>query len=276
MIERSGVRLIGHPVSHSLSPAMQNAALASAGIPLRYDAVDVDLDDVSTVLDSFKRNNIAGNITVPHKRRAMSLMQKLTPVATRAGAVNTFWTDDEGELAGDNTDVAGFNELIWELCAGLPESARVAVFGAGGAAAAVVTALEKWPDATASVHARDLSQASAMQMRHSVVVRACSMRDPCLSDANVVVNATTVGIGDRDEIPIGIDRLRENAVVVDLNYGKRETRFVRDARERGHPSADGLRMLLYQGAASFHRWFGIDADTDAMWRALLKETGRAS
>ena len=274
MIERSGVRLVGHPVSHSLSPVMHNAALASAGIQLTYEAVDVAPEQLTSVLRSYRRENIAGNITVPHKRHALADMQKLTPVASRAGAANTFWTDADGDLAGDNTDVAGFNELIWELIGELPRGAKVAVLGAGGGAAAVVTAVERWGDASVTVHARDLSQASAMQTRHSVVVRACSMRDPCLADAKLVVNATTLGIDDRDEIPTELDRLAQDAVVVDLNYGSRETRFVRDARERGHLAADGLRMLLHQGSASFHRWFGVDADTDAMWNALLKATGR--
>jgi shikimate dehydrogenase len=275
MIERGGVRLIGRPVSHSLSPAMHNAALRAAGISLAYEAVDVPPDNLGEALGACRRDNIAGNITVPHKRRALASMQKLTPVASRAGAVNTFWTDGDGELAGDNTDVAGFNELVWELYGELPKGAKVAVLGAGGAAAAVVTAIEKWPDAVATIHARDLSQASVMETRHSVVARACSMRDPCLADANVVVNATTLGAGDRDETPVEITRLRRDAVVVDLNYGTRETTFVRLARERGHLAADGLRMLLHQGSAAFHRWFGIDADTDVMWQALLKETGRA-
>ena len=275
MIERSGVRLIGHPVSHSLSPVMQNAALASAGIPLQYTAADVSPENLAYVLESFRASNTAGNITVPHKRRALSAMQKLTPVASRAGAVNTFWIDGDGELAGDNTDVAGFTELTFDLLGDIPAKARVAVLGAGGAAAAVVTAIDRWPDAAVTVHARDLSQASVMQTRHSVVVRACSMRDPCLSEATIVVNATAIGIGDSDELPVEIDRLAPDAVVIDLNYGRRETAFVRAARARGHAGCDGLRMLLHQGAASFHRWFGIDADTDAMWNALLRETGRA-
>ncbi len=275
MIARSGVRLIGHPISHSLSPLMHDAALASAGISLNYEATDVEPDDLGSVLRSFRNANVAGNITVPHKKHALTAMQKLTPVASRAGAVNTFWVDADGDLAGDNTDVAGFNEVVFELFGEFPANARVAVIGAGGAAAAVVTAIEKWTDAAVTVHARDLSQASVMQMRHSVVVRACSMRDRSLADARLVVNATTIGLGDSSEVPVEVERLADDAVVFDLNYGPNETAFVRGARERGHLATDGLRMLLHQGAAAFHRWFGIDANTDAMWNALLTGTGRA-
>lgn len=274
MIPPSGVVLIGHPVSHSLSPLMHAAALRAAGMTLEYRAVDVGSEDIDAAFAEFRNGNIAGNITVPHKKAALKRMQKLTPIAKRAGAINTFWVDADGDLAGDNTDVAGFNELIYETCDGFPANARVAVLGAGGGAAAVVTALEKWEGATATVHARDLSQASVMQTRHSVVTRACSMRDPCLSEATIVVNATPVGIGDRNELPVEVEGIGKDAIVIDLNYGRTETAFVRAARARGHTASDGLRMLLFQGAAAFHRWFGIDADTDVMWEALLEGTGR--
>ena len=275
MIPRSGVTLVGHPIGHSLSPVMQDAALAAAGISLRYTASDVPPDALDAARATVKASNVAGYITIPHKKRALASMQKLTRVASRAGAANTFWVDADGELAGDNTDIAGFNELIYELLGGLPENFRVAVLGAGGASAAVVTAIESWTGATVSVHARDLAQAVVMRTRHPVVVRACSMTDPCLSDAKLVVNATPIGMGDGTELPVELERLSRDAIVVDLNYGSRETAFVRGARNAGHVSADGLRMLLYQGAAAFHRWFGVDADIDAMWNALLRATGRA-
>ncbi len=274
MITRERLVLIGHPTGRSLSPVMHTAALRAAGSSLAYEVVDVLPGDLDSVLRSFRSSNVAGNVTVPHKRHALETMQKLTPLATRVGAINTFWVDADGDLAGDNTDVAGFNEMIYEALGEFPSAARVAVLGAGGAAAAVVTALEKWPEATATVHARDLSQASVMQTRHSVVTRAASMRDPSIQTANMVVNATPLGIRDSDALPAALDLLAPGAIVVDLNYGPSETAFVRSARASGHVAMDGLRMLLYQGVAAFHRWFGIDADTDVMWKALLKETGR--
>ncbi|MGK2962736.1 MAG: shikimate dehydrogenase family protein [Gemmatimonadaceae bacterium] len=269
MIERGRVALIGHPVSHSLSPAMQNAALDAAGIALRYEALDVDPAGLAAALEAMKNVNGAGNLTIPHKVKGLALMQKLTSTAARAGAVNTFWVDDDGELAGDNTDVGAFTELVRETLGAIPSDARVAVLGAGGAAAAVVTALETWPNATATVHARDLSRAVVLRMRHSVVVRACSMRDPCLSDATIVVNATPLGLAAADPLPVELERLNPGAVVLDLVYGPGGTKLVTEARESGHVASDGLPMLLHQGAAAFHRWFGVDADLTAM-RDVLK------
>ena len=200
-------------------------------------------------------------------------MQKLTRIATRVGAVNTFWVDDDGDLAVDNTDVTGFAGMIEQVMGEAPVGARVAVLGAGGAASAVLVAMEAWEGASATVHARDLSRASALQMRHSVVVRACSMRDPCLADATIVVNATPLGARESDEMPVELDRLSPKAVVLDLAYAPEETTFVRASRGGGHLASDGLPMLLHQGVAAFHRWLGLDPDIEVM-RHALKQAAR--
>ena len=274
MIQRERLVLIGHPVAQSLSPVMHNAALEAAGLTIRYEAIDVAPEDVAGVLGGLARENSAGNVTFPYKKAAMSAMGSYSEVAQIAGAVNTFWSDGSGSLEGDNTDVSGFDAAVVELLGGMPEGARVAVLGAGGAAGAILTAIDAWPGATASVHARDLARAVAMRMRHSVVVRACSMRDPCLADADLVVNATPIGMGT-DELPEELERLAPHAVVFDLVYGPNETAFVRTARERGHTASDGLRMLLHQGVAAFERWFAAPPDQAVMWKALLEATGRA-
>ena len=151
---------------------------------------------------------------------------------------------------------------------------EVAILGAGGAAAAALTSIDQWPDVSASVHARDLARAMSMRMRHSAVVRVCSMRDPCLGDADLVINATPIGMG-ADELPVDLTHLRPDAVVFDMVYGRDETHFVREAREAGHRTSDGLRMLLHQGVAAFTLWFGEAPDREVMWKALLGATGRA-
>jgi len=267
--------LIGHPVSQSLSPIMHNSALDAAGMPVRYEALDVEIDDLERVLAELGQQNCAGNVTVPHKKRAMGYMGSHSEVAHLAGAVNTFWSDGTGSLSGDNTDVSGFDAAAVELLGGMPEGARVAILGAGGAAGAVLTAIDAWPGATASVHSRDLARAAALRMRHSVVVRACSMRDPCVGEADIVVNATPIGMGTND-FPVELERIAPRAVVFDLVYGRgEETAWVLAARERGHTASDGLRMLLHQGVAAFERWFAVPPDEAVMWRALLEATGRA-
>jgi shikimate dehydrogenase len=265
--------LIGHPVSQSLSPSMHNAALEATGSATRYEALDVLPENLERTLKDLSLTRCGGNFTIPHKKAAMQSMRVVSDVAHSVGAVNTFWSDGFGAMDGDNTDVAGFDNSVRELIGEVPGAIRIAVLGAGGAAAAALTAIDRWRGATASVHARDLARAMSMRMRHSAVVRACSMRDPCLADADLVVNATSIGMGS-DDTPIDISQLRPDAAVFDMVYGRNETRLVRDARDAGHRSMDGLRMLLHQGVAAFDLWFHRQPPADVMWAALLRATGR--
>jgi shikimate dehydrogenase len=274
MIERERLVLIGHPVSQSLSPLMHNAALEAKGSSLRYEALDVEPQDLAATLSALARMKSAGNFTVPHKRAAMEMMRVVSDSAHSAGAVNTFWGDGYGALDADNTDVEGFSAAIIDLLGETPSNIRIALLGGGGAASAVLTAIDQWPGVTVSVHARDLARGMSLRMRHKAVVRVCSMRDPCLEEATLVVNATSVGMVD-DHHPVELERISSRAAILDLVYGKvEETSFVRAARERGHLAQDGLRMLLHQGVASFTRWFGERPDPDVMWRALSQATGR--
>jgi len=272
--QRDRLVIIGHPVSQSLSPVMHNAALAAKGWDIRYERLDVAPEALADTLGALARTRCGGNITVPHKKTALASMRVVSDIAHKVGAVNTFWGDGYGALDGDNTDVAGFEESVRDLLGDIPSGLRIAVLGTGGAAAAALAAIDAWPSATATVHARDLARAMSAQMRHSAVVRVCSMRDPCLSDADLIVNATPIGMGN-DEIPIDMGQIRSGAAVLDMVYGANETRFVRESRNAGHKAIDGLRMLLHQGVAAFRLWFKEDPDADVMWRALKSETGRA-
>jgi shikimate dehydrogenase len=135
--------LLGNPVSHSLSPAFQNAALRHGGIPLTYEAIEVAAPDLGHVLALLAEDNAAGNITIPHKEAALALCARLSPLAERVGAVNTFWIERDGALVGDNTDVGGFETLVRSTMDGLPHG-RIALLGAGGAAAAPRASKESW------------------------------------------------------------------------------------------------------------------------------------
>jgi shikimate dehydrogenase len=253
---------------------MQNAALAASGRTIKYEVMDVVPEDLETSLRAFVNGHGAGNITLPHKLHAFQIMDACTEPAIKCGAVNTFWSDDYGRMCGHNTDVAGFAAMVTELLGEVPENVRVAVLGCGGAAAAVLTAISDWPGATATVHGRDLARATASRMRHSVVVRAASMRDPAISEADIVVNATPIGMSS-DELPVELVRIAPNAIVIDLVYGRSETAWVREAKARGHKATDGLAMLLHQGVAAFECWFGEEPDQSVMRRALQEAAGRS-
>jgi shikimate dehydrogenase len=258
--------LLGHPVAHSLSPLFQNAALRSAGIPLEYAAIDVPPERLDAVLGALAREGAAGNVTVPYKERAAAACRRLTPLASRVGAVNTFWSE-RGELVGDNTDVGGFDAATRRLLGGAPRGARVALLGAGGGAAAVLAAVESWPEARAVVYARSASRAAALAARYPAAARASDTVDGALADATLVVNATPVGLAD-DAHPVPVEQLPRRAAVMDLAYRRGETAWIRAARARGHRACDGLEMLLEQGALAFERWLGVEPDRAAMRAAL--------
>lgn len=262
--------LLGHPVAHSLSPRFQNAALRAAGIPIEYTALDVDPPSLESVVAGLKRERIAGNVTVPFKERVHDVCDELTPLARRVGAVNTFWVSDHGSLVGDNTDVGGFDHAVRLLLGSAPRDLTVGVLGAGGAAAGVLAAVERWPGCFAHVYNRTPERARLLAERFGSVAQPVDDVG-VIAGAQLVVNATSLGLRD-DSFPIQPDLLAPEAAIVDLVYRPGETAFVRAARARGHRSVDGLPMLCEQGALAFERWFGRSPDRTVMWRALTESS----
>jgi len=266
--ERPGrLVLLGNPVSHSLSPIFQNAALRAAAIPLAYEAVHVRASELGPLLRDLKQVSAAGNVTIPHKVAIHDRCDKLTDLAARAGAVNTFWFES-GHLHGDNTDVGGFDAAARALLGGEPTGARIVLFGAGGAAAAVLAAAEGWSGAVVSIVARSAVKADALARRFPDVARVEKSAKRALAEATLVVNATPVG-QQNDEQVVDAAKISRATAVMDLVYRRGGTPWVKAARENGNPAADGLTMLLEQGALSFQRWFGMQPDREAMRQSLL-------
>ncbi|MEO8560707.1 MAG: shikimate dehydrogenase [bacterium] len=258
--------LLGHPVAHSRSPLFQNAALRAAGIPLVYETLDVAPADLPATIESLRERNASGNVTIPHKEAFAERCVRLTPIAERCAAVNTFWHDD-GVLVGDNTDVGGVDAVALALLASARAMATVALIGAGGSAAAVLAAVERWGDARVRVYNRNMDRAHTLAARFASTTTVAASLEEALETATLVVNATPVGLRD-DELPVPIALLRPDAAVFDLAYRAGETAWVRAARNAGHRAADGEGMLVEQGALSFEQWFGVPPDRGAMWRAL--------
>jgi shikimate dehydrogenase len=260
--------LLGHPVAHSLSPAFQTAALRAAGIDATYEAMDVGASAFADVLRGLARLGAAGNVTVPHKERAAEVCDRLTPLAERVGAVNTWWVDDAGALVGDNTDVGGFDAAARALRERPWSNCRVALVGAGGSAAAALAAMERWPACYVAVWNRSAERARALETRFRGVAHAVPTLADAIARADLVVNATPLGLSDVDDLPVPVIALPKRAAVLDLVYRRGGTAWVRQARLRKHRAIDGLAMLIEQGALAFERWFGAAPDREAMWAAV--------
>jgi shikimate dehydrogenase len=258
--------LLGHPVAHSLSPRIQNAALAAAGISAEYTALDVEPAGFDRALETLRQQRTAGNVTIPHKERMFAACDVLTPLARRVGAVNTFWFDDAAQLVGDNTDVGGFDSAATKLLEAAPRNITVGVLGAGGAAAAVLAAVERWPGCDAHVFNRTPERARLLCERFSPFARPTDDAG-VVAGAQLIVNATSIGLKD-DSVPIDLSLLSRDSAVLDLVYRPTETRFVHALRSRGIRARDGKEMLVEQAALAFEKWFGVIPNCAAMYGAM--------
>lgn len=264
------IALLGDPVAHSLSPRLQNAAIRAAGVDAVYLALRCKSDRLAGLIRGLAEAGGAGNITIPHKEAAARMLDSSARAVERTGACNTFWWEG-GRLHGDNTDVEGFAAAA-RLLIGSPAGARVLLLGAGGAArAAALALLDARADAVHILN-RTRPRAEALrdhldpQGRRIVVVdRAAPLHR---EGYDLVVNATPAGLGPDDPPPLNLARPARIGAVLDLAYQPGGTPWIRAARAREIPAADGIDMLLFQGAAAFGLWFGRDADVAAMRAAL--------
>ncbi len=241
--------VIGEPVTHSLSPAMHNPAIAALGLDAVYVPVTVGPQVLPHVLRGFEAAAISGNITVPHKVAVTSLLIRLTSLAKELQAVNTFWPEEDGgRLVGDNTDVAGVLDALEALEAEGP----CLLAGTGGGARAVVAAARTMA-MTVLVRSRSPSRAKTF-----VAWARTLGADVDIDDGRAVgtaINATPLGIKQNDGLPIPLDRLDGCRAVLDLVYAPGETTWCRACRAQGLRAADGRRMLVAQGAHAFERFF---------------------
>lgn len=252
--------VLGWPVRHSRSPAMHNAALAALGLTeWRYQLLPVPPELFGETVRALPAAGFAGaNVTVPHKEAALAVADAPTAAARAIGAANTLTFTGDGRIEADNTDAPG-------LLAALPHPARGAtalVLGAGGSARAAAWALREAGAAAVAVHNRTRERADRLAADLGIRVAA----DP--QPADIVVNCTTVGLHDGDAAPIDLATLDRYGTVVDLVYRDGGTALVRAARAHGHPTVDGLEILVHQGALSFERWTGRAAPLDVMRAAL--------
>ncbi len=260
--------LLGDPVRHSLSPVMQNAAFAEAGVDGVYVALRCDRDDLSGLLRGLARAGGGGNVTLPHKQRAVSLVEEKTSAVRRTGACNTFWLED-GRIHGDNTDVEGFRRALNALTGGVA-GARVLLLGAGGAARAAMSVFRD--DGAGEVHILNRTVSRARELASRLgdgAVKVIEGREALLGGSyELVVNATRLGLDPEDPLPLDLEDLDRVGALHDMVYRPEETRLVHRARGRGIRAVDGREMLLQQGAAAFERWWRRPAPTRAMREGL--------
>lgn len=264
--------VLGHPVSHSLSPAIHTAAFRALGMDgeWSYEAIEVAPDSFETLVRRLPGEGFAGaNVTIPHKEAALALAKDASREARQIGAANTLGFGS-GRIRADNTDAAG---LIAALAAP-PAGVRALVLGAGGAARAAAWGLRD-AGAEVSVWNRTPERAERLARDLGVAVAGPSPTGTLVAAAyGLIVNATSVGMqapprpgADLKALHLGADAFTDQQCVVDLVYAPAETELVRAARERGARAIDGREVLVHQGAASFRIWTGVEPPLEAMRQA---------
>jgi shikimate dehydrogenase len=266
--------LVGQPVGHSLSPAMHNAAFVADGLDFVYVCLDVDPDDLPAAVRGLEALKLRGfNVTMPHKRAMIPLVDELDEEARISGAVNTVVIEDSG-LRGFNTDGGGMVMACQE--AGIELSGKSAlVLGAGGTAAATAVAFGNV--GVGELHIANRSVERAAQLRDELhgtgmaglVVHHLDAVEEAVPDAEIVVNATPLGMKEGDPMPVPAGYVREGRVFCDVVYRPgTQTPLVRLARQRTVPVVAGDRMLLYQGVLAQMLWTGREPNIKAMDSAI--------
>ena len=271
--------LIGDPVEHSMSPAMQNAAFRELGLDYIYVPFRVKSTELGQAIAGMRALNIRGlNVTVPHKVAVVQFLDKLDPLAEKIGAVNTIVNDD-GVLTGYNTDATGFLQALLEREIE-PAGKRAVILGAGGAARAIAFILaERGATLLILNRALELDWAEELAQRLSATfnkkVKALELNRenlmPALDKADILVNATSVGMSPKaDETPLPAGLLRPGLIVYDIVYNPVKTRLLREAEAVGASTISGVDMLVWQGALAFEKWTGRKAPVELMKRETVR------
>lgn len=271
--------VMGWPIAHSLSPIIQNAAIAAAGLDYVYMALPVEPEDLEAAVIGLRVSHFRGfNVTIPHKQSILHCLEEVDDDAAIIGAVNTVAIDEDFLITGYNTDVTGFLMGLEEKAFD-PRGKNVVILGAGGAAHAVLWGLVKRGAARVTLAVRNPEKAQKVVAHFAPHVTETELRvvdwtasayRGVLSAADLLVNTTPLGMLPKLDgmPPVDWEALRREALVYDVIYTPAETRLLREAREHGHDIQNGETMLVGQGAASFELWTGVKPDFEVMRKAL--------
>ena len=269
--------IIGNPVEHSVSPAMQNAAFKKLGLDYIYVPFMVKPEQLAEAVAGLRALNVRGfNVTVPHKVAVIPLLDSIDPLAQKIGAVNTV-INNGGKLAGCNTDAEGFYRAL--KAHGIkPENKKIAVLGAGGASRAISYILAKYGARLAVFNrkehlekAEEIGSMIKQELGLAIKVMELEKLGEGLKSTGILVNTTSAGMSpNSEESIVPAELLPHVPVVVDIVYNPVETRLLKDAKAAGAKTIGGADMLVWQGALAFEKWTGRQAPVEIMKKEVEK------
>lgn len=275
--------IIGWPVAHSLSPLMQNGALQEMGLDCVYVPFPVREEGLGEAIRGLRELGVVGvNVTIPHKTAVIPHLDRLTPEAALIGAVNTVKREGD-ELVGYNTDCVGFLNSLRDDLGFNPSGATILLLGAGGAARAAIAALCRAEAGRIVIANRSLGRAEALAEEFGshfcgTQIAAIRLGSPSVTDEiqkiDLLVNTTSVGMGDTAFETLDLSLLKPQATVYDMVYAPWETPLLRDAALHGARCANGIGMLVAQGECALEIWTGRVPPSGVMRRRILAALGR--
>jgi len=276
----SNFGIIGHPIGHTKSPVFQQAGLDELGIKETFEAWDVSPEELEEKVATFRAKGfIASCVTLPHKQAVIPLVDELTEAAEAVGAVNWIFNRD-GKLVGHNTDGTGFLRALKEKAGFDLKGADAVVFGAGGAARAIIYALKNAGVARLTIANRTVEKAQSLastfseaKFKPTAIGISRDELSNCVPYATLLVNTTSLGMaGGPAELatPVTADMISADTVAYDAVYAPPMTKFLQEVEEAGGKSAGGMTMLVFQGIEGFEMATGKTAPVDTMFAAIEK------
>ena len=268
--------VIGDPIAHSKSPILHNYWLKKYGIDGYYIPIHVKTKNLRQKVKALINLGFRGiNVTIPHKETILTLADSITDRAAVIGAANTLYFNINGKITADNTDGYGFTNNIYHYCSSWqPKEGHAVVFGAGGAAKAVVHSL--LAEGVSNIKLLNRTKAKAVTIAEKfgkqIEVVDWYASDEALKRASIVINTTSLGMYGQPSLKVNLKNVASDAVITDLVYNPIETDILKSAKQYGYQTIDGLGMLLYQAKLGFQNWYNIKPEVTNDLRAfILKE-----
>jgi len=256
--------VIGNPVSHSLSPKLQNQWLKENKINAVYDKIKLEDSEIESFIQDIKKEKIAGcNVTVPFKKKVISFLDVLSFEAKQTQSVNTI-IFDKGKLIGHNTDIVGFNRAISSLNFNM-NGKKILILGAGGVVPSIIFALKNMNVSEITISNRTIERADNLKSLFNNL-KVIAWGD--LTDFDVVINATSLGLNN-EKINLDFSKVGKNKLFYDVIYNPSETNFLKRGKELGNKTENGKLMFVYQALEAFKLWHEVEPEINSKILKLL-------
>ena len=257
--------VIGNPISHSLSPRLQNFWLKKNSINAVYDKIELEEEGIKEIIQDLKKEKIAGcNVTVPFKKKVIPFLDKLSIQAEQTQSVNTI-VFEKGNLVGHNTDVVGFNRAMESLNFNM-NGKKIFILGAGGVVPSIIFAIKEMGVSEIIISNRTKQKAENLK----ILFKNLNILEwGNLTDFDVIINATSLGLNN-ENIDLDFSKVGKNKLFYDVIYNPSETNFLKEGKQLGNITENGQTMFIYQALAAFKLWHGIEPEVNFETLKLLK------